>query len=122
MSANRILSNNELEAFKVLFSKVQALIAEVANGDNDLKFAFNRKLYKELAYLERGKPMQRRTLKLQKYAQQRGICAECKLELPEFGKNAHLDRFVAKNGYTLANTELIHGDCHIKRQAAKGYS
>jgi hypothetical protein len=73
-------------------------------------------------YLERGKPGVRRQIKLKKYSQQRGVCPECGKDLPEFGKNADLDRKNAMLGYTLENTELVHAECHRKRQASRNYS
>lgn len=121
--ANRRLTNEELETiFRPIFLKVLYLIGEATIGDNELRFAINRKLCKELSYLERGKPSARREIKLKKYTQQNGICPECNKPLPEFGKNAHLDRKAAIAGYTLENTELLHAECHIKRQAAQNYS
>jgi hypothetical protein len=93
-----------------------------AGVDRELRFALNRKLYKELSYVERGKPMNRRLLKLKKYGHQRGLCGHCGKELPESGRNAHLDRFSAIEGYTMENTELIHSECHLLRQEAKGFS
>lgn len=98
------------------------LIGQAAAGDNELRFAINRKVCKELSYLERGKPALRREIKLKKYALQNGICPECQNRLPEFGKNADLDRKNAMLGYTLENTELVHAECHRKRQAARNFS
>ena len=98
------------------------MLSKASKGDNELLFALNRKLYKELSYLERGKPTTRRRVKLEKYAQQKGICAECGKDLPQLGKGAHLDRVNAIEGYTLGNTQLIHAACHEKRQADRKYS
>ena len=83
-------------------------------------FAYRRKLFKELTYDERGKPMARRKLKDQKWKQQRGICAVCKRELPE--KYAVLDRLNASDGYTAENTRLIHQQCDVEQQELKGYA
>jgi hypothetical protein len=120
---NRTLSKDELDKlYRPLWHEILFLIGKAAAGDNELRFALNRKICKELSYLERGKPSVRRDIKLKKYAQQKGICPECGKELPEFGKNADLDRKSAIAGYTLENTELVHNECHRKRQASRNYS
>ena len=63
--ANRQLSASELESLaRPLLEVVRFRIAELAGEDAELLWALRRKLYKELAYDERGKPMQRRALKL----------------------------------------------------------
>ena len=94
----------------------------MSNGDQDLLFALRRKLFKELSYDERGKPMLRKLLKAQKYGSQDGKCKMCGNVLPDGGKYAVLDRFVARLGYTDENTRLICSGCDIKAQAAKNYS
>lgn len=120
--ANRNLTSEELERFRTIFVAVTRLLDEAAGNDRELRFALNRKLFKELSYVERGKPMNRRMLKLRKYGQQRGLCSHCNKDLPEAGKNAHLDRFSAIDGYTIENTELIHAECHLLRQEVKKFS
>jgi hypothetical protein len=62
----------------------------------------------------------RRKLKEPEMASQNGICPGCKKRLPE--TEAELDRKNAVDGYTEENTELIHHDCHRKRQAAKVFA
>jgi len=93
---------------------------QLSMGDPAAKFAFQRKIAKELTYDERGKPMPRRALKARKQGEQGGICPECHQQLPE--KFAELDRKNAIDGYTVENTELIHAKCHRKRQAARGWA
>ncbi len=44
------------------------------------------------------------------------------MDLPPLGKGAHLDRVNAIDGYTHANTELVHAECHEKRQAERKYA
>jgi len=63
---------------------------------------------------------ERNKLKALKFGEQGGICPECGNQLPE--KFAELDRKNAIDGYTAENTELIHGECHRKRQAARGWA
>src|SRR6185312_4199599 len=120
---NRTLTDEELKkVFQPLWGQILFLIGKAAASDNELRFAINRKVCKELSYLERGKPGLRRQIKLKKYAQQHGTCPECGKDLPEFGKDADLDRKNAMLGYTLENTELVHAECHRKRQADRNYS
>ena len=64
--------------------------------------------------------MMRRKLKKLKWKRQNGICPDCKEALPE--TEAELDRKNAIDGYTEANTELIHHECHRKRQAHKAFA
>ncbi len=78
------------------------------------RYALRRKLYKELSYDERGKPMHRRALKAKKRAMQNSLCALCADLLPE--KDVVLDRFEAKNGYTMVNTQLICRACDTVKQ------
>jgi hypothetical protein len=73
------------------------------------------KFSKELMYDERGKPMQRRKVKEQKWKEQRGKCAICSGDLPE--TEAELDRIEAALGYTRENTRLVHHACHRREQA-----
>src|SRR2546430_7602510 len=95
---NRILSDTELrEVFAPLFAQVVAKIEEGAAGDPGMLFALRRKLSKELEYLERGKPMQRRAIKRRKLLEQGGLCAECGQTLS--GDEPELDRTEAILGY-----------------------
>jgi len=55
-----------------------------------LRFAYRRKIMKELGYDERGKPGERAKLKALKWGQQSGKCAHCGEELPI--KYSELDR------------------------------
>ena len=71
-------------------------------------------------YDERGKPMIRAKLKAMKWAQQNRTCAHCGEEMPM--KYSELDGKNAADGYTPANTELVHAKCHQEREAAKGYT
>lgn len=118
--ANRNLTPEERESANDLLTMVRAQLHGLAGGDLDLLFAYRRKLFKELTYDERGKPAHRNKLKARKFGEQHGICPECGKILPE--KYSELDRKNAADGYTSENTELIHGECHRKRQAARGYA
>lgn len=118
--ANRRLTDEELERAHALLRDVRNRLKDLSNGDKDLLFAYRRKLYKELTYDERDKPMVRQKLKNEKWKKQRGLCAICGRELPE--KYTVLDRLVAADGYTDSNTRLIHQECDRSEQAAKGYA
>jgi len=85
-----------------------------------VKAKFIEKIAKELIYLERSKPADRKKLKIQKFKEQNGLCTICGEALPTSG--AELDRKEAIKGYTPENTHLVHHDCHIKDQEGKGYA
>jgi UTP:GlnB (protein PII) uridylyltransferase len=116
---NRQLTKDELEKANVLLAEVRTKLASLSGGNKDLLFAYRRKIFKELTYDERDKPMVRRKLKDQKWKEQRGLCAICGESLPE--KYTVLDRLRAMDGYTRENTRLIHQSCDIKYQESKGY-
>ena len=118
--ANRRLTPSELERANALLDGIRKQLLALSAGDRDLLFAYRRKVYKELGYDERSKPGERRLLKAVKREQQGGLCAICLKPLPE--KYAVLDRFNAADGYTKENTRLIHQDCDVENQAAKGYA
>lgn len=99
---------------------MRAALQELAGDDRDLLFAYRRKVAKELVYDERSKPMQRRALKRKKWNLQEKRCAHCGEEMPL--AYSELDRKNAADGYTIENTELVHGPCHIARQKAKAYT
>jgi UTP:GlnB (protein PII) uridylyltransferase len=117
---NRTLLTDELEQANALLRDIRARLHSLAGEDAALLFAYRRKIAKELGYDERGKPMMRRLLKLKKMIAQKGLCAECQKELPNRG--AELDRINAMDGYTDANTRLVHHECHVKSQEEKGFA
>ena len=118
--SNRRLTAEELATVRVLLDSVRAHLLALSGGDPDLLFAYRRKVYKELTYDERDKPMARRQLKAKKWREQNGICPVCQKPLPE--RYCVLDRFQAAAGYTPENTRLICRDCDIRTQAARGYA
>lgn len=117
---NRQLSAEELVRAKALLEEVRAKLHELSGGDRELLFAYRRKIYKELGYDERSKPMARRALKNRKWKEQRGLCAICNKELPV--DYTVLDRLNAVDGYTAENTRLIHQECDVNFQRSKGYA
>lgn len=118
---NRNLSPTELrDLFAPLFADVRAKMDAASGGDAQLLWALRRKLAKELSYLERGKPMERKALKVAKRVEQCGLCAICGQPLPDQG--AVLDRKEAMAGYTVENTRLVHHDCDRQVQAERGFA
>ena len=117
---NRRLSSEELERANALLDSIRVRLSELAGEDTDLLFAYRRKVYKELIYDERDKPMVRRRLKALKRKEQGGICPLCKKPLP--ATYCVLDRFVAAKGYTTENTQLICQECDVMTQESRGYT
>jgi hypothetical protein len=116
---NRRLSKEELVKANDLLASVRARLAELSAGDRELRFAYNRKIAKELTYDERGKPIERRKVKREKWEEQGRKCAECGKDLAFAYSVA--DRLNAVDRYTKGNVRLIHAECDYKAQAAKGY-
>lgn len=108
------------QLFAPLFAYVRQELDRLAGGDPKLLWALRRKLAKELVYLERGKPSQRKRLKDRKYVEQVAFCAICGDILPF--KDIDLDRKEAFLGYTAENTRLVHRKCHREEQAKKKYA
>ena len=117
---NRTLTPDELRHASAVLAEIRKQLRELAGDDPQLHFAYRRKLAKELAYDERGKPGARKKLKALKWALQGRKCAHCDKDI--LLKYSELDRKVAADGYTVENTELVHSKCHHDRQAAKGYA
>lgn len=118
---NRRLSNEELQSLaRPMLSEVRARLEVLSAGDSDLLWALRRKLYKELIYDERGKPMHRVKLKQLKLGEQKGLCLLCQTVLPS--KGSVLDRLEAMQGYTPENTRLICAACDTKVQTERGYA
>ena len=117
---NRRLTPTEIDDARLLLTMVRAGLRQLAGDDLELLFALRRKVYKELVYDERGKPMVRRRLKAEKRQQQGDLCAICSKPLPE--KYCVLDRFDAATGYTAENTRLICPNCDVTTQQSRGYA
>jgi len=111
------LTAKEFAQANAVLKSVRARLRKLAGGDNGLLFAYRRKVYKELIYDERGKPMARRRMKAAKRQEQNGKCKRCKKPLP--AKYCVLDRIVAAAGYTPKNTRLLCQDCDLTIQAKR---
>jgi hypothetical protein len=117
---NRNLNTEELKRANEVLKEIREKLTVLAGNDAHLLFAYRRKIYKELQYDERGKPGDRRKVKYLKWGLQNGKCAHCGKDLEL--SYSELDRKNAADGYTVENTDLVHGECHRARQAAKGYT
>ena len=117
---NRQLAKDELLLANEILAELRVRIRSLAAGDEALAWALRRKISKELTYDERGKPMQRRILKLKLRVRQANRCAICGTNLPERG--AVLDRIEAMAGYTEANTRLVCAACDASVQEDRGYA
>lgn len=118
---NRRLTADELKLAGQILDDVRQKIELLSGSDPELKFAFNRKISKELTYDERRKPAYRRKLKAKKRLLQSGLCANCNCQL-ESGVVTILDRFRAVDGYTVENTRLLCQACDATIQAGRGYT
>jgi hypothetical protein len=119
-SKNRRLSPDEQMAAKQTLDQVRQLIKQAAREDKAHIWALRRYIYIRLQHDERGKPLQRKMLKLKRMVSQKGKCAICGESLPERG--AELDRFNAMDGYTEQNTRLVCHRCHRKSQEERGFA
>jgi hypothetical protein len=118
---NRQLTPEERQRlFAPLMKFVRERLDELSGGDPELRFALNRKLFKDLSYDERGTPMHRRALKALKREEQAGLCLECRTTLPD--SDAVLDRLSAMDGYTPANTRLLCSPCDRRIQGERGFT
>ncbi|MFH1081688.1 MAG: hypothetical protein V1766_15740 [Pseudomonadota bacterium] len=118
---NPLLTRDQREKlFRPLFTKIKSDLENASCGDLQVLWALRRKIAKELVYLERGTPAERRKLQNQKYSEQNGLCAICGEKLPERG--GELDRFEAFGGYTTENTRMVCHDCHVADQKKKNYT
>lgn len=116
---NRQLNAAEMTAVNALLSSFRQQIKDLAGKDSHLEFAIRRKIFKELSYDERGKPLARRKLKKLMWEKQGRRCAHCKEEMDV--AYSELDRTEAAMGYVETNVRLIHAKCHHSDQAEKGY-
>ena len=95
---NRQLTDSELEQANELLRYIRTRLDELSAGNWELRFAYNRKVAKELTYDERGTPMHRRIVKRTKWREQNGKCAECGGEMSL--RYCVLHRTAAMDGYT----------------------
>jgi hypothetical protein len=117
---NRQLDPEQLGKANRLLDEIRDQLRMLSGGDDELLFAYRRKIAKELSYDERSKPMQRRALKKRMRALQGGLCPICGGELPE--SYVVLDRIVAAGGYVEGNVRLLCEPCDRKVQKERRYT
>ena len=105
-----------------LLEEVRRSIERLSGNDSDLQFAIRRKIAKELSYDERGKPAQRKKLKLRMLRLQNGLCAKCGKPLPLLARGAVLDRQNAMAGYAAENVKLICRSCDDELQESRSFA
>ena len=105
-----------------LLEEVRQSIQKLSGNDSDLQFAIRRKIAKELSYDERGKPTQRKQLKLKMLRLQKGLCAKCGKPLPLLARGAVLDRQNAMAGYAVENVRLICRACDDEIQESRSFT
>ena len=118
----RKLNEQELRMANSLLEEVRHSIERLSGNDLDLRFAIRRKIAKELSYDERGKPTQRKKLKLRMLRLQNGLCARCAKPLPLLARGAVLDRQNAMAGYTVENVKLICRACDDELQETRSFT
>jgi hypothetical protein len=119
-STNRTLNEPELALAREVLAEIRARIAGIAGEDEGLRFALNRKIYKELTYDERGKPNARQSLKARTVKAQAGKCANCAEPLPE--TDTVLDRLVAAKGDVEGNVRVLCRPCDLAIQRERGFA
>ncbi len=117
--SDRRLAPIQLDRANLILDSVRRQIEEAGAGDVDLLFALRRKTYQELTHAERGKPMQRRKLKVELRKRRGGPCKHCDEPLP--ARYVVLDRFVAAKGYVAENVQLICEPCDRVIQLSRKY-
>lgn len=118
----RKLNEQELRMTNSLLEEVRQSIQKLSGNDSDLQFAIRRKIAKELSYDERGKPTQRKQLKLKMLRLQKGLCAKCGKPLPLLARGAVLDRQNAMAGYAVENVRLICRACDDEIQESRSFT
>ncbi len=118
----RKLNDEELKMTNALLEEVRHSIERLSGNDLDLRFAIRRKVAKELSYDERGKPAQRKKLRLKLLRLQKGLCARCGKPLPLLARGAILDRRDAMAGYAVENVTLICRLCDDELQESRRFA
>jgi|SRR5665213_1308206 len=119
MPIRQLIESERRNAAKLL-DLVRAKLITLSRSDPELLFAYRRKVYKELTYDERGKPMHRRKIKTEKWKLQKEKCADCGRRLPF--KDSELDRIKPMMGYTIKNVRVVHHNCHRKQQEKRRFA
>ncbi|HTL63439.1 MAG TPA: hypothetical protein VL305_00450 [Pseudolabrys sp.] len=118
--ATRHLDAKEQRKAARLLALIRLKLIGMSQSDPELLFAYRRKIYKELAYDERGKPSVRRKLKMLKWEEQGGRCALCRHKLPL--RDSEMDRKKPMLGYTMKNITVVHHQCHRRQQEGRRFT
>ena len=117
---NRRLTEPELEWAGELLKEISDSLGERSGGDADLLFALRRKIFKELIYAERKRPMERVKLKRDTRALQNDRCAICQNPLPP--SYTVLDQLEAARGYVPGNVRVLCEQCDRAIQMKRRYA
>ena len=120
MANTRRLTDSERELAGQILEKTRKQLEELAKNDRDLLWAARRYVYIRLQHDERGKPMERKILKMEKMISQNSKCLICGEKLPKRG--AVLDRIAPMEGYTFDNTRLLCQTCDRNEQEKRGFA
>src|SRR5438552_19132675 len=82
------LQGKQLDLAQGIVTKLRERLAQVSAGDQRVLFSLRRYIRIRLEHDERGRPADRRKVKLARAISQRGLCAICKERSP---KAAELD-------------------------------
>jgi hypothetical protein len=113
------LQGGQLEVAQRIVTELRDRFSQVTAGDQRFLFSLRRYIRIRLEHDERGRPADRRKVKLAKAIAQRGLCAICEGPIP---KEAELDRLDPEQGYTEENTRLVCHGCHREQQRARNFS
>lgn len=97
MAESPHLTDKQLTTVREILDRVRAELATLAGDDQNTLHHARRHLMKRLEFDERGRPGDRKDLKLTLMAKQQGKCAICREQLPT--KGSELDRKDAVLGY-----------------------
>ena len=115
------LTDEQREQAKAILDRTRDEISAAGAGDLLVEFSIRRYIQVRLSHDERGKPGDRKKLKMKLFDQQQGQCPLCSQPLTAL-LGAELHRKVAAEGYTPENTALVHPECHRKQQKERNYS
>jgi len=114
------LNTQQAASAKKILEATRQMIQKAAKGNEEVGFRIRRYVRTRLEHDERGKPLQRKLMKLKKFAEQRGLCAVCGKPMT-LEEEPHLHRIVSSRGYTAENTVLLHYQCHRGEQRSRGF-
>lgn len=112
------LTNEQRDETRKVLDYVAGEIDRISAGDEDLAFRIRRYIHARLQLKNRGNVQQREKLRKSLFGRQKGTCALCDKPFTELS-GTHVHR-TGPGGYTEANCQLVHEDCHEKHHLVKG--